>query len=230
MNRYSFVDDKMYSQEFSSGDVVRRTNIRDFVITPYVGRVLYSNTNTGVVMVQWPWGAVVEPPTELVKVGSNDFLPPLKLDSSYSTYEKSLYSSDPEKTKSDEKWRKSIASSIVTEYEVQTRPVYVAACKAFHDSVPEIEAVMRVASEYAEEFGFDTVRRTVGNLYGLGRRVALYWANSQRKYQTSRSEKMSGKMKCPRCSSKLSNRVYRANKSIMQCRGCGFSIHKRDII
>lgn len=232
MNRYAFVDDKLYSQEFASGDIVRRVNIRDYIITPYVGRVIYANYNTGIVMVQWPWGAVVEPPTELIKVGAgnHDFVPPLKLDTSYSTWEKESYGFTTDSVKADEKWRKSIASSIVSEYEHQTKPVYVAACKAYYDSVPEVEAITRIAAEYADEYGFDTVRRTVGNLYGLGRRVALYWKNSQRKYKTSQAERASGKLKCPRCSSRMANRIYRANRAIKQCRSCGFSIHNRDII
>jgi hypothetical protein len=180
-------------------------------------------------MVQWPWGAVSEPPAELVKVGSNDFLPPMKLDQSYSTWEKSKYTTSPEIEKDDTKWRKSVASTIVRDFERETFPVYRAACQAFHSGTSEMDAIVKISSSLGSEYGYDVVRRTVGNLYGLSRRIAIYWKNSQRQYQVSQSERATGRLSCPRCAGKLASRRYRANRDIMQCRACGFSIHQRDL-
>jgi hypothetical protein len=229
-NKTAYVDNVQMAREFRAGDIVRRANYRDTLMTPYVGRVIYSNTETGVVMVQWPFGAYLEVPTELVRAGSVDFLPPLKLDQSYSTYEKSRYMNTEESAKSDEKWRKSLASDIVSDFESFTQPLYIKACQLFHDGVEEVTAANRLASECGHIYGFDTVDRTVKNLYGAGRRLALYWGNANRKYKRSQGEKATGIIKCPRCATKMYDRRYRQGKNIKQCRSCGFSIHSRDIM
>jgi hypothetical protein len=114
MDRFAFVDDVAYAKEFRTGDLVRKSNIRDLIVTPFVGRVLYSNTATGKVSVQWPWGQEIESPTELVKahttdVGFDNF------DTSLSTWESARYKSVDEK--SDAKWRNGLASLIVDEFE-----------------------------------------------------------------------------------------------------------------
>src|SRR5688572_460220 len=85
MRRIAFVDEVAASAAFSSGDVVRKTSMRDFVLSPYAGRVLYSSPKTGKVMVQWPWGSEQESPHELVKDLSGDYAPPIH-NSSYSTW------------------------------------------------------------------------------------------------------------------------------------------------
>ncbi len=226
----AFVDDVLMAREFRAGDFVRRTNYRSILVTPFVGRVVYSNTNTGVVMVQWPYGAVLEPPTELIKVGSLDFLPPLELDQAYSTYEKSLYSGTESKSKDDAKWRKSVASSIVSDFESLTMPVYRAACAAMNDGLNEVDAFVRLSSEFGDEYGFDTVKRTVSNLYSAGRRYALYWKESQRKYRRSRGETASGSYNCPRCKTGMTKRRYTHKADIRQCNACGFAIRGEDII
>lgn len=228
--RVAFVDDKLYAREFRTGDCVRKTGLRDFVLTPYVGRVLYSNTDTGVVQVQWPWGVENNTPSELVHDNSGDFGPPSHIDQSYSTYESSRWTSSPESEKNDAKWRSSLASSLVEEFESLTMPIYRAACKAWYDGTPELDALENLSGRFANSFGYDVVRRTVSNLYEHGRRVAIYWANSNRKYRATKSERDSGSLSCPRCASSLKPRVYRHGKRIMQCRACGFSIHNRDLM
>ena len=237
----SFVDDKEYAKEFRTGDRVRKTGLRDFVLTPYAGRVLYSNTDTGVVSVQWPWGVENNAPTELVLELSGDYGYPVTTDQSYETWESSRWTSTepdvddvralPAADARDKKWRKSLSSVLVKEFELHTMPVYRAACKAWYDGVSEVNAIFRLSSEFSDKFGYDVVRRTVGNLYELGHRIAIYWGNSNRQYRVTQTEKSSGKLKCPRCAQTLKPRTFRANnRRLMQCRACGFSIHSRDLV
>lgn len=228
--RIAFVDEKLLAQEFRTDDHVRKTGLRDFVITPYIGRVLYSNTDTGVISVQWPWGVENNSPSELLLDRSDDFMPPQVTDQSYSTYESDRWKGDSESAKEDAKWRKSLASLMIKEYENITMPVYRSACKALYEGHSEMDALSIVSSVHSNQFGFEVVRRTVSNLYNAGRRFALYWASGNRKYRQTKSEKAANRMSCPRCHSVMKPRVYRHNKRISQCRACGFSIHSKDII
>ena len=102
MLRTAFVDDKLFAREFNSGDVVRKSGIRDLVLTPYVGRVIYSNADTGKIQVQWPWGVIEEVASELIHDTSGYFAPP-SMDQSYSTWESSRNVNSPEVVKADEK-------------------------------------------------------------------------------------------------------------------------------
>lgn len=226
----AFVDDVLMSREFRTGDFVRRANTRNLLLTPFVGRVIYSNTNTGVVMVQWPYGPVLEPPTELVKVGSIDFIPPLELDQTYSTYERSLYSGNAKKEKEYSKWRKSLASSIVSEFESNTMPVYKMACEAMGSGLSEVECFTKVSSELGSQYGFDVVKRTVSNLYNQGRRLALYWRASERKYKASKREVASGSYICPKCHSAMKKTRFSHRQDLKQCYDCGFAILNADIL
>jgi len=229
MLRTAFVDDQLYAREFNTGDVVRKAGLRDFVLTPYVGRVLYSNVDTGKVHVQWPWGAIEEPATELIKDAST-FYPPPVMDQSYSTWEGSRNVNSPEVVKADDKWRSSLASRITQKYEERTLPLYRAACEAWHCEMPEIEAYVKMAAVFGPEFGDDAVRITIANLYGLGRQVAIYWKDSKRRYKITQKEKASGKISCPRCKAMMKPRVYRQGRKVLQCDGCGFSIHPKDLV
>jgi ribosomal protein L37AE/L43A len=225
---------------FATGDVVRKTGLRDFLFTPYVGRVLYSNPETGKVAVQWPWGAEQDSPTELIKDVSGDFVPSLGTDQSYSTWESARHTHDESATKDDEKWRKSLAyrvterhtvsKRIVARYEQKTLPIWRAACKAWYKGMDEFEAFKIVNASYGEVFGDDAVRLTIANLYGLGRRLALYWKNNKRQYQVTQKEKSSGKVICPRCKSILNPRVFRQGQKVLVCRTCGFSIAPEDLV
>jgi hypothetical protein len=226
--RTAFVDDQLVARDFNTGDVVRKPGLNGRFMSPYVGRVLYSNTATGVVSVQWPWGQEQERASELIRDTSEDFIPS-SCDQSYSSWEGSRNINDPAVTKADEKWRNSLASRVVKQFELQTMPVYRAACKAAHYGLDEIEAYERISYALSDIYGDDTVRRTVANLYETGRRFAIYWKDSKRRYRVTQKEKTSGILYCPRCRGILKPRVYRAGQRVMLCGSCGFSIHPRDL-
>lgn len=238
----AFVDEVAMARGFATGDVVRKTGLRDLLLSPYVGRVLYSDLATGKVSVQWPWGEQQESPVELVKDVSKDFIPPEGVDQGYSTWEKSRWTAGKEVEKADAKWRKSlagrvahkwlhgtVAQRVAAEYERRTLPMWRSACKAWHDGHDEFKAFRHVASVHAEEFGYPAVEITVGNLYELGRRLALYWKDSNRRYRVTQKEKSSGKVACPRCKNTLKPHVYRQGQRVLTCRTCGFTIHPEDL-
>ena len=227
--RTAFVDDCLIAREFNSGDIVRRAGYRDFVLSPYVGRVIYSSPDSGKVHVQWPFGTEEVSASELVKDVSEAFQPPMAADQSYSTHEMSRNINSPEVVKADEKWRKSLSSRIVERYESYTLPLYRAACEAWHCEMPEIEAFQKMASIFGPKYGQEAVRLTVANLYELGRRLALYWKDPKRRYKTTQQEKSSGKLHCPRCKGMLKPRVFTHGGKVLLCKGCGFSIHPKDI-
>lgn len=228
MHRFAFVDDQLVARDFSSGDVVRKAGVRDFLLTPYAGRVLYSNPDTGKVQVQWPWGAEIETASELVK-DVTDYVAPPSADQSYSTWEHSRYDNSPETVKADKKWRGSLASRILSRYEERTKPLWRAACEAWHCGMPEVETFVRMSSVFGPEYGEDAVRTTIANLYEHGRRLALYWKDQKRRYKVTQEEKATGVIKCPRCKSSMKPRTYRQGRKILMCRTCGFSLHPSDL-
>lgn len=230
MFRTAFVDDCLIAREFNSGDVVRKAGYRDFVLSPYVGRVVYSSPDSGKVHVQWPWGAEELPASELVKDLSGAFEPPMQADQIYTTHEMARNVNSTEVVEADAKWRKSLASQIVDRYEHYTMPLYRAACEAWHCEIPEIEAFQRMVAVFGPRYGQDAVRLTIANLYELGRRVGLYWKDPKRKYKTSLKEKSTGKLGCPRCKGELKDRVFQHGGKVKLCKGCGFVINPADII
>jgi hypothetical protein len=228
--RMAFVDDSLIAREFKSGDIVRKAGYRDFVLSPYVGRVIYSSPDSGKVHVQWPWGSEELPASELVIDKSESFIPPMAADQAYSTHEMSRNINSPEVVKADEKWRASLSSRIVDRYEEYTLPLWRAACEAWHCEIPEVETFQRMARVFGPEYGQEAVRITVANLYELGRRLALYWKDPKRRYKTTQKEKQTGQYSCPRCKGALKPRVYRHGGRVMLCKACGFSIHPKDIM
>jgi len=224
--RYSFVDDQLAARDFNTDDVVRKVFV--FGISPYIGRVLYSNVDTGKVQVQWSWGAEIESASELIKDNSNSFAP-TQADQSDSTWEGSRNINSKPVQKADEKFRKSLATRVVSAYEDKTFPLWKAACEAWHCGMNEFETYFRMASVFGPEYGQEAVRLTVSNLYEHGRQIAIYWKNNKRRYKVTQQEKSSGKVVCPRCKGMLKPRVYRQGKRVFQCNGCGFSIHPRDL-
>ncbi len=242
MIRTAFVDDCLMAREFSPGDFVRKSSNREFSLSPYVGRVLFSNLDTGKVSVQWNWGTESESASDLIRDVDSGFAPPLLADQSYSTWEKAQWSPRGRKA--------SIAEDVVQDFERATLPVWRAACAEWHRGTPEVIALFRVSAEFDDDFGFDTVRRTIANLYSEGRRLAIYWKDSKRRYRTTQKEKTSGRLRCPRCGGVLKPIVYRHGDKIFQCRGsgasaakpgdpekvgggmssgCGFSVHPKDV-
>jgi ribosomal protein L37E len=235
MLRTAFVDDVAAAKDFTSGDVVRKTDMRNFFPSPYAGRVVFVDYRNGTVQVQWPWGSEQESPTELIRDLSGDVAPPLALDQTYSSWSQTRFENDVEALKADAKWRKSLTASVAAKYEVSTAPLWRAACKAHHDGLDEIAAFMSLSTALSEKFGDDAVRLTVANLYDAGRtpspRLALYWKDKGRRYKVTQREKSMGKIRCPRCGADgMRPRTYRANKKVLSCTGCGFSISPKDLI
>lgn len=228
MLRKAFIDDQLAARQFNTGETVRKSGLRDLMLSPYAGRVLYSNADTGIVQVQWPWGVELEFASELVRDVSFTVQPP-DFDQSYSTWESSRNVNDPATVKADAEWRRKLSSEIVALYERRTMPVYRAACKAMHEGLSEVEAFMSIAGQLGDEFGSDAVRITVSNLWETGRRMAIYWVDPKRQYRVTKKEKNSGVLNCPRCKGVLKPRVYRQGKRVLSCRGCGFTISPKDV-
>jgi predicted RNA-binding Zn-ribbon protein involved in translation (DUF1610 family) len=234
-SRVAFVDDVAAAKDFTSGDVVRKTDFRNFFPSPYAGRVVFVDYRNGTVQVQWPWGSEQEYPTELIRDLSGDVAPPMSLDQTYSTWSQTRFENDAVALKADAKWRKSLTASVVARYEASTAPLWRAACKAHHDGLDEIAAFMSLSAGLSEQYGDDAVRLTVANLYDAGRtlspRLALYWKDKGRRYKVTQREKSMGKIRCPRCGAEgMRPRTYRANKKVLSCTGCGFSISPKDLI
>lgn len=226
-DRVAFIDERILAQGFKTGDIVQKTGLRDLFLAPYYGRVLYSNHEGGNLMVQWPWGAEQESPAELIIIRSEDALPSLDIDQLYSTWEAAthgLYGDDPDPG------HPGLAARVAASYERKTLPLWRAACKQIHSGASEVAAYRNLLSEFADEFGSDAIRITVSNLFGLGRRLAIYWKNNKRQYKITKREMESGRIICPKCKGPMKHRTYRQGKRILQCRMCGFSIHPADLL
>lgn len=232
MHRLAFVDQQELAKDFATGDIVRKISYRGYIVSPYAGRVVYSNPKTGTVQVRWPWGEEQESPAELIREPTSERLPAQGMEQ-YSTWEGSRLINDEETLKVDKKWRNSLASRVVNKFERRTLPIWREACKAWHNSLNEIEAFKLLSSKYAGVFGTEPVRLTVSNLYALGNqyKVSIYYKDNQRHYKVTKSEKNSGKLKCPRCGgTRMKPRTYRQGKKLIQCRDCGFSISPKDLV
>lgn len=236
----AFVDEPLAARDFGPGDVVRRMVRGGGFLSPYVGRVVFSNRSTGKVEVQWPWGSEQESPTELVRDTSGHF-PPSSADQTYVTWDavrsvSSLSKEEIGKLDDASAWKRILSSDaplsrrIASAYEARTAPMWRAACESWHRGESEMEAFDRVASTFGDEFGYEAARVTVSNLYGLGRHLALYWKDNKRRYRVTQKEKSSGKMTCPRCKNTLKPHTYRAGQRVHLCRTCGFSIHPKDLV
>jgi hypothetical protein len=226
--RIAFVDDQLIARDFNTGDVVRKAGLRDFVLSPYIGRVIYSNVDTGKIQVQWPWGAELETASELIR-DTSGFFAITQADQSYSTWEGARNDGSDAAQKADQKFRKKLSSRVVDAYEDLTLPLWRAACEAWHCEMDEIETYFRMASVFGKEYGQEAVRLTVSNLYEHGRRLSIYWKNNKRRYKVTQKEKSSGKVVCPRCKGMLKPRTYRQGKRVLQCQNCSFVIHPSDL-
>lgn len=212
MRKLSFVDQVLLSKSFKEGDVVRKTDLRDMFLSPYQGRVVSSMHDIGVVIVQWPWGNEHEQPSELVK--QIDVGLEREIDHSYDTY-----------TTTNRK-----ISSIIKSFEQKTLPVYRMSCKLWHNKVDEIDAFVRISKELGDEFSGETIKTTISNVYNLGMKLSLYWADPKRKYKLTQNEKNNAVVVCPRCKNHMKPRVFRRGDRILMCKSCGFSIHPKDIV
>lgn len=225
----AFIDERALARNFKTGDIVQKSSLRDLLPSPYYGRVLFANAETGTVTVQWPWGAEQEHPSTLNPILSNakDSKSILDLNQWYSNWDAArhgMYGDDPDPGYS------AMSAKIAAMHEQTTLPLWRAACKCMHDGMDSVSAFMKLSSSFAEEFGSDTVRRTVANLYEASKRLAVYWHDSKRRYRVTRKEKNSGVYTCPRCKNPLKPRTFRQNQKVMACKICGFTIHPRDLI
>ena len=233
MRRVAFIDDQLLCRDFRTDDVVRKSSLRDYVLTPYSGRVLFSNPRTGKVAVQWPWGVESESPAELVKVIADHFAP-VSHEDGVSTHEGAVHKKNEDTKKANSEWRKGFASELArelkNEFEAQNKTVYHAACKALHDDMPEVKARELLVHKFAASHGFDTVNSITGDVYGQGYRLAIYWAAAMRKYKRTRNEVASKRYSCPRCRTGMSPLRFRFRQDLHQCGACGFAIDKTDLM
>lgn len=245
--KLSFIDEVALAREFATDDRVRKTTHTDAFHSPYVGRVLYSDQQTGKVMVQWPWGPEHEQPSELIRDASEAAFPPLLLDQLPDTVERQTHRNSDADFKADVKYRKSLGTTInrvahIHEYEQRvkriaarfeqhTLPIKKATCLAFHQGMDEVQAFLAVSEKHASQFGSEPIRLTVSNFYETARRIAIYWKDSNRRYKVTNKERASGKLKCPRCGTiPLKPRAYRQGKKVLACGSCGFAISPKDLV
>lgn len=245
--KVSFIDEVALAKEFATDDCVRKTTHRDVYHSPYVGRVLYSDQQTGKVMVQWPWGPEHEQPSELIRDASEGALPPLLLDQLPLTVERQTHRNSDSDFKADLKYRKSLGTTtnrvahiheyeqrvrrIATRFEERTLPLKRATCLAFHSGQDEVQAFLSVSAKYASQFGTEPIRLTVSNFYEIARRVAIYWKDTNRRYKVTNKERAEGKLKCPRCgTTPMKPRAYRHGKKVLCCKSCGFTISPKDLV
>jgi predicted RNA-binding Zn-ribbon protein involved in translation (DUF1610 family) len=221
----AFVDERALAQHFKTGDTVQKASLRDFTPAPYYGRVLYANPETGVVVVQWPWGAEQEYPSTLNRVMVGEAGSPTPdFNQWYENWDAARHGDDADTGYS------AMSAKIASEFELKTMPLWKAACKLMHHGADEVAAFRSLSAEFGDEFGADTIRRTAANLYETSRRMAVYWHDSKRRYRVTRRERDSKVYTCPRCKSILKPRVFRQNQKVFACRGCGFTIHPEDLL
>lgn len=226
--RTAFIDDKLAAHGFHTGDAVRKPGLSGIWLSPYAGKVLWSNTDTGKVQVQWPWGAESESAIELILSASDSVSVP-NYDQSYSTWESTKYIDSPEVLKADGKWRKSLAS-VVSSHEALLDQVRYQACKLACHDVSEPLASFLVATKFDNVLDTGISRYEVSSVYSHGRRLAIYWKDSGRRFRVTQREKNSGVLECPRCDGVLKPRIYRQGRRVLLCRVCGFVIRPKDLV
>lgn len=207
------MDDRLFARQFSPGDTVRIVGDLGSFLSPFPGRVVYSNVETGKVSVEFPWGNEICSSSMLVKSESPDLVAPV-YDTSYSTYEKARYSS----------------ANLVRRYEERTLPLYRLACRNAFRGMSAADSCLDILRTAGSIFSADEIRRTVSNLMEQGRRLAIYRKDNLRRYKVTRSEKNLGVLFCPRCREKMKPRTHRQGQRILLCRMCGFCISPEDLI
>ena len=183
----AFIDERALARNFKTGDVVQKASLREMLPAPYYGRVLFANAETGVVTVQWPWGAEQESPSTLNPILTKDVKNILDLNQWYSNWDAArhgMYGDEPDPGYS------ALSAKIAASYERKTMPMWRSACKHMHHGLNEMQVFKQLNAEFGEEFGTDAVRRTVANLYETARRMAVYWHDSKRRYRVTRRKEL----------------------------------------
>lgn len=223
----AFVDERALARSYKTGDVVQKTGLRDLLPAPYLGRVLFSNTDTGVVVVQWPWGAEQEYPSTLNPVMGKEVGGLLDLNqwqSNWDSAKHGMYDDDSDRDNPE------LSAKIASKFEKSTMPLWRQACKNMYLGLDDVESFQKLSREFGDEFGSDVIRRTISNLTESAKRMSVYWHDSKRRYRVTQKERKSGKFTCPRCKSPLKPRIFRQNQKVLACKSCGFTIHPLDII
>lgn len=207
------INDRLLSRQFSTGDVVRITSDSGTFLSPFPGRVLYSNHESGLVTVQFPWGVEQAAASTLLIDSSSDFSAPI-FDTSYHTWEKSRYSHRIIKRYED---------SVIT-------PLYRLACRNIFLGMNEMRSFVDLCEKVGSIFTTNEIRSVISGLMESGRRLAIYRKDAERKYKKTRSEARTGLLSCPRCKQTLKSRTYRKSQTVWTCPSCGFCISPEDII
>lgn len=207
------IDDRLLSKQFSTGDIVRVTSDSGTFLSPFPGRVLYSNHESGVVVVQFPWGVEHAAASSLLIDYTEDYSAPVS-DTSYSTWEKARYSHQIA--------RKYMSGTII--------PLYRLACRNSYLGMTEMQSFADLQDKVGSIFTVDEIRGVVSSLMQAGRKLAIYRKEIGRKYKRTQSELQSGVSKCPRCKDSLHSRRSRQDEVVLICRSCGFCISPEDLI
>lgn len=217
MDRTAYVDNRYLAKQFKTGDVVRKTDLIDTFASAYVGRVIYSNPLTGVITIQWPWGAEQATPADIIKDQSNDIEAPLYFDD-YSSYDKSSM------------MHTSIAQRVAAKYASCAKTCYSCTCKAIHYGASK-EVALEVFNRLSASLAAET-RDILYNRIFTDKRVALYYKSSPRKYQMSKGEEKRRTAACPKCKSVMRPAKISKNAHVFRCSNseCKFMIHPEDVL
>ena len=227
MRRFAYIDERVLARNFKPEMVVQKTGLRDLLPSPYYGRVLYSDISNGVVVIQWPWGAEQDYPSELNPVFGAPEGGLLDLNQWGNTCNSDMYSDGNDKSYA------AMPARIASSYEQVTLPVWRAACREMHYGANEFETFTRLSSQFSDEYGSDAIRRTVANLYNVARRMAAY--ATRRKYKVTGKERTSGVYGCPDCKTPMEYKTYTYDKNrkpmkVHVCPNCHKAIHPNDFI
>lgn len=217
MDRTAYVDNRYLAKQYKTGDSVRKTDLIDTFANAYVGRVIYSNPLTGIVYVQWPWGAEQATPADLIKDVSQDVEGPLFFDD-YSSYDKwSMTQTD-------------IAKRVAARYASCAQKCYSCTCKAIHYGASK-EVALEVFERLASGLAADT-RSSIYDRIFSDKRVALYYKSSPRKYQMSKGEEQRRTAACPKCKNVMRPAKISKNAHVFRCTNaeCKFMIHPEDVL
>jgi hypothetical protein len=227
MRRFAYIDERALARNFKPEMVVQKAGLRDLLPSPYYGRVLYSDIGNGIVVVQWPWGAEQDYPSELTPIFGDAAVGVMDFNQCGNTYNSDMYSGGNDKSYA------AMPARIASAYEQITLPVWRMACREMYRGVSEFEAFAHLSSQFSDEFGSDAVRRTIANLYNAARRMAAY--ATRRKYKVTGKERTSGIYGCPNCKTPMEYKTYTYNKNqkpmkVHVCPNCHKAIHPKDFI
>lgn len=217
MKRTAYVDNRLLAQAFKPGDVVRRSELMDAFVTPYVGRVVFVNTGMGIIDVQWPWGREQEMPVELIKELSGDWAPP-EFITDYSSWDMEAHLSPL------------LSKRVAACYNNKINKCYQCTCKALHYGA-DIETALDVFDSASDGIEPELVNRLSSYIFGKPRH-AIYYKASPRKYQMTKAEMKLRDPQCPKCRSAMKTARISKSEKVYRCSNheCKFMIHPNDVL